>query len=87
MKRLGDFMEKLGDNNHVVKCVFIFLSTGMAATLGGIFSGWLALAFSGLVALVMFANYGRLWAFSGPSLIPAQNAEIVSESLQTAPLK
>lgn len=89
MKRFTDFMEKLGENEHVVKCVLIFLSTGVAMAIAALLTAWLSvwptMIAGGFVAIIMFANYGRLWNFCGPSLQAIENTGVAPNALQPAP--
>lgn len=70
MKRLfmtfDNFMDRLGENDHVVKCAWIFVCVMINAAIAGLAGAIPALIWGGLVLLVMLINYRNLWSFSQP---------------------
>lgn len=49
----ANFMDRLGNNDHVVKCAWIFMCTVFTC---------------GIATIPMLINYRNLWTFTGPQL-------------------
>ncbi len=77
MQWISKLIERSGRNNHVVKCACILICTLMVAGLFG--CSKLGFILAGLVALVMVANYGRLWEIVGIPPDPCSESVAVTE--------
>lgn len=70
-KAFSNFMDRLGESDHFLRCAWIFVCTILTC---------------GLATIPMIVNYRNLWEFSGPSLRCVENTPAQREKKSAARL-